>query len=89
MVSLRPACFLALGTTPARESIQSGRKKVGQRRSTCAIGSALKQSLRHQQKADAVSITSLPEVLASRLVNCPAISSLARRDRATALRQVS
>jgi hypothetical protein len=51
MVSLRPACFLALGTTPARESIQSGRKKVGQRRSTCAIGSALKQSLGHQQKA--------------------------------------
>lgn len=39
--------FLALGTTPARESIQSRRKKVGQRRSTCAIGSALKQSLHH------------------------------------------
>jgi hypothetical protein len=39
--------FLALGTTPARGSIQSRRKKVGQKRSTCAIGSALKQSLHH------------------------------------------
>ena len=38
-----------------------------------------------QQKADAASITSLPGVLASRLVDCPAISSLPRRDRATAL----
>ena len=44
MVSLRSACFLALGMTRVRESIQSGRKKVGQGSSTCGIGSALKQS---------------------------------------------
>jgi hypothetical protein len=47
MLSLRSAWFLALGMTPTREFIQSRRKKVGQRSSTCGIGSALKQSLHH------------------------------------------
>ena len=46
MVSLRHACFRELGTAPARESIQSRRKKVGQRKHP-RHGFALKQSLHH------------------------------------------
>jgi hypothetical protein len=77
MLSLRPACFLALGTTSTRVYTIQEEK-----------GRPEEQDLQHQfrteteiyfsthQKADAASITSLLEVLASRLVDCPAISSL-------------
>ena len=76
MVSLRPACFLALGTTLG-ERVYAIQEEKG--RPEAEIKSTT------QQKADATSTTSLPEIFASRLVSCPAIFSLARRDRAAAL----
>src|SRR5882757_10046204 len=82
-----PRVFPCTRHDARRESLcnPGGRRSAGGAAPAALVRAEAEINSTTQQKADAASITSLPEVLASRLANCPGISSLARRDRATAL----
>src|ERR1700730_13591042 len=77
MISLRPACFPALGRR-RRESLcnPGGRRSARGAAPAALVRAEAEINSATQQKADAASTTSLPEIFASRLVSCPARQSL-------------